>query len=446
MSRKFHRVRAARVKLADRLAAERRAGAKRPNAGEVIAKLGDHLARRRAAGSYQQADFAAEGAQLNNMAPSIDVGGVSGVRVLQQGIDTLVLNIYGQLRDDVAECLAAAKQDAQAADLGEALSPLPPFDGVVPLMQASGVAYYEYHLRSPDLTVIIAKPGGRSSRPVAVLTLRAETLWRLGGGGLVAAKKAAYWLTSQFEAGYRVQVRAVHLATDYQGRVIAYSDIENAIKRAPYQIHGGDLGGDSLATRHARNGGLESLSAGKSNNLRLNLYDKTLEAPKKGKLWVFDLWRGCVGYAEGEPVWRVEFQFGREFLHARGIETLDDLVPQLSALWRYGMAWFSFRTPNPADTNRSRWAIAPWWLTLSQWGVAGGGGIPKVKVVRPRLDRLATGLAGYLTSFMAVADLDSADAAINHALRIAADGDMAKMDLRLGAKRLRYAGFTMASA
>jgi hypothetical protein len=380
------------------------------------------------------------------MAPSIDGGGVSGVRVLQQGIDTLVLSIYGQLRDDVAECLAVAKEDAQAADLGEALSPLPPFDGVVPLMQASGVKYYEYHLRSPDLDLTIAKPGGRSPRPVAVLTLRAQTLWRMGGGGLVAAKLAGQWLTSQFETGYRVQVRRVDLATDYQGHVIDYPDLQNAIKRAPYTVYSGDTAGDAMETHHARGGGLETVSAGKVNNLRLNLYDKRLQIAKKGLTWVHDLWQGCAGYRDGEPTWRVEFQFGREFLHSRRIETLDDLVPALSALWRYAMAWWSFRTPDPADTNRSRWAIAPWWLRLSVWGSAGGGGIPKIKVVRPRLDRLATGLAGYLTSFMAVADLDSAAAAIDHALRIAADGDMGKMDLRLGAKRLRYAGFTMASA
>jgi hypothetical protein len=445
MSSKFHRVKSARLKLADKLAAERRAGTKRPNAGEVIAQLGDHVARRRAAGRYGQAGFAGEGAPLNNMAPSLDGSDLSGVRVLQQGLDTLVLNVYGVLRDDVAECLASALDDARASELGEALSPLPPFDGVVPLMQEQGAPYYAYRMLSPDLTVIVSKPGGRSPRPTAVLTLRAECLWRLGGGGLVAARMAERWLTSQFETGYRVQVRAVHLATDYQGYVIGYPDLQNTIKRAAYTVYSDDADDGSLAVRHARNNGIQSLASGKSNNLRLNLYDKLLKVKKDGATWVLDLWDGCAGYRRGEPTWRLEYQYGREFLHARGIETLDDLVPSIAGLWGYAAGWFSFRTPAD-DANRSRWPIAPWWLTLSKWGAAGGGGIPKVKVVRPRLDRLATGLAGYLTSFMAVADLNSAAAAIDHALRIAADGDMAKMDLRLGAKRLRYAGFTMASA
>jgi hypothetical protein len=116
------------------------------------------------------------------MAPSKGVSGKSPIVVLQQGLDTVVLSVWGSLREDVAELLAMAKEEAQEAELGEALSPLPPFSGTVPLMQAMGVPYYDYHLTTDDIDIIIRKPGRGTVRASAVITLRSSFLWRMGGG------------------------------------------------------------------------------------------------------------------------------------------------------------------------------------------------------------------------------------------------------------------------
>jgi hypothetical protein len=447
MSSRHHRVKTARAKLADRLAAERRAGTKRPNAGEVIAQLGDYVARRRAAGSYQQADFPGEGARPNNMAPSKYTAPGGPVRVLQQGIDTLVLNVYGTLKEDWLETLAMAKEEAQAAPGEMALSPLPPFDGTTPLMRSTGRPYYEWVAISPDVDVKIRKPSAASHRPVAVVRVSSEALWRLGRGGRSAALLASVWLQPIFkEDGYRVQVSRVDLATDYQGHVPQRDDLQHVVKRAGHTEHVAD-GDDETATNWDRGNRLTGFNAGRSTNVRASGYDKSREINVSGKAWFRDLWGRSAGYRADLPVWRMEFQCGRAFLGKRRIETVDDLLLHLAALWRYGMAWYSFRQPGGADTNRSRWPVAAWWLALTPWRTEDGGELPKLAVVRPRYDRLVSGFVGYLTSMMAISGLDSPSHALDAALHTATLGgtETAKIEASLAAKHLRYANFTMAT-
>ncbi len=194
-SKAIHRCKSVREARQERFAAEFRSKGKRLNAGEVLARLGEHVASR-------AVQVPLEGAQSDNMAPSKDIGPDSVV-VLHQSLDTLFLNYYGALRDDVVECLAMAKEDAQSSYAGEAASPLPPFDGVTPRMQDSGVKYYEWRLFSRDVTVTIARPS-RSKRPNAVVRVSSECLHRLGYEA--AARLAAGYLLPLFEGYARVQV------------------------------------------------------------------------------------------------------------------------------------------------------------------------------------------------------------------------------------------------
>jgi hypothetical protein len=384
---------------------------------------------------------------------------VSNLVVLQQGIDSIWLNVYGSVKEDVLECLAMAKEEAIASAANEALSPLPPFDGTTPLMLSTGVKFYEWHLRSQDVDVQLRKPSKRSPRPAAVLRVSAEALWRLGGGGVVAARLAEDWLRPIFEVdGYRVTVSRGHLASDFQGYVPVLADLENVVSRAGDEEYFDEEKGDDAVFRD-RKKRLTGVASGKSNNLRLNMYDKVLQVKKKGLSWVFDLWEGCKGYRAGEATWRDELQFGRKFLHDRGIETLDDFIAAIPGLWAYGMGWYSFRVSSEADSNRSRWDVAGWWQKLSTWGAVESEPLPRVKVVRPRLHRLSAGLAGYLTSVMAITGLDSASDALDVALDVVCaekvplgfeDGGLQRgrlgahlLDRKLAAKRLRYAGFTM---
>jgi hypothetical protein len=189
------------------------------------------------------------------------------------------------------------------------------------------------------------------------------------------------------------------------------------------------------------------------------MYDKVGQVKKKGLTWVFDMWERSAVYEPGAATWRVELQFGRSLLHARGIETLDDLEREIPALWGYGMGWYSFRVPSKTDSNKSRWAVAGWWQDLSTWGGLATPALPRVKVVRPRLRRLSAGLVGYLTAVMAITEINDPGGAVAAALDMVCaekvplafeDGGLQSRRLgthilegKLAAKRLRYEGFTM---
>jgi hypothetical protein len=434
------RVKSYREKATDRLAAKRKQAAIPVGMAKVLESIADYGEK---VGSVTQLELG-DGARPNNMAPSkYMVGKSDGLVVLQRGIDSLWLNIYGVVNEDVLECLAMAKEDALASDGDEALSPLPPFDGTTPLMLSTGVKFYEWHLRSQDVDVQIRKPSKRSPRPMAVVRVSAQALWRLGGGGFVAARLAADWLRPIFEgSSYRVTVSKVHLASDVQGYVPVLADLENVVSRAGDEEYFDEEKGDDAVFRD-RKKRLTGVASGKSNNLRLNMYDKVLQVKKKGLTWVFDLWERCAGYKADSPVWRIEFQYGRSWLHGRGIESLDDLEKVIAGLWAYGMAWYSFRVPG-GDTNRSRWEVASWWQALSVWVSSAAGDLPRVKVVRPRLNRLAAGLFGYLTSVMAITGHDRYEDAVQAVIGIERDKrGVYQLDRRLAAKQLRYAGFSM---
>jgi hypothetical protein len=437
------RVKLHREKLADRLAAERRKNAPPIGMAAVMERIAEH-----GKSESKQLELG-EGARPNNMAPSKysavkSSQTVSSANIIYQGIDSIWFNYFGTIREDVLECLEWAKEDAQESESGEALSPLPPFDGTTPLMLGQGLPFYAYRALSQDVQVQLRKPNKKSPRPSAIVRVSAEALARLGRGGLVAARLAERWLMPLFEPeGYRVVVSHLHLATDYQGYVPAWADVDNMVSRAGGEGRPGDddTGNVVFWDRRKR---LSGIASGKSNNLRLNMYDKVKQVTKKGLTWVFDMWEGSAMYEAGAPTWRNEFQYGRSLLHAREIETMDDVEREIPALWGYGMQWASFRTPSKTDTNKSRWAVASWWEDLSTWGGVPVPALPKVKVVRPRLYRITAGLVGYLTTAMALTGLDSYQDVVQAAVDIeVSKSGPARLDRKLAAKRLRYEGFTM---
>ena len=104
------------------------------------------------------------------------------------------------------------------------------------------------------------------------------------------------------------------------------------------------------------------------------LYDKVLEIRKSGKTYLYELWQAA-GYRNGNPVWRLEFQFKRQLLSQLGQVLLIDVLKNLNGLWDYATTkWLRLCIPNPADSTRTRWPIHPLWGYLSSvdWETPGG--------------------------------------------------------------------------
>jgi hypothetical protein len=373
-----------------------------------------------------------------------------GVQVLAFGIDSIWLNVRGDLPEELLVLLDWAKEMAQDSPTRQELSPLPPFLGGNLMTQPSGVKGYDYVARSSDVTVQLRRPVGLPLPPM-VLRLSSECLWRLGGGGWNAIDAAVSWVHEVFPSGCQITVSRVDQCADVLGWVPAVADLGGIVKRAdklqPYTPEGAMVYEDGIGYVLAKGDCLTGLSAGRSTRARASVYDKTREIRVSGKEWFRDVWAQRLGGEVASDVWRVEYQYGREFLHKYRIETVDDLRAHQGALWRYGLAWFSWRARNADDPDHpQRWPLLPVWDALLG-ELPGSEPLPLVKVARPKLARLAHASYGYMTSIMALtgaADEEEALRRVLHIVELNKGGQ--KMAEVLRKKKQQYAGRTMADS
>lgn len=118
----------------------------------------------------------------------------------------------------------------------------------------------------------------------------------------------------------------------------------------------------------------------------------------------------------GEQVWRLEFEFKRDFLRERSLSSLDTVLAQLGSLWQYATTeWLRLTVPNESDSTRSRWPTHPLWSALSevQWEAGDGIRLERFSTRRTPDERRLYGLVyGSLASYMAIHQIDDRDEAI----------------------------------
>jgi hypothetical protein len=146
------------------------------------------------------------------------------------------------------------------------------------------------------------------------------------------------------------------------------------------------------------------------------LYNKIQEIVHSSKNWAMNLWLP-MGWQPGEDVWRLEFEFKREFLKDRCLTSLDDVLGNLNGLWRYVTTeWLRLTVPNEADSTRTRWPTHELWSTLAlvDWDSAQSTLLDKCTTARnPTELRLITVVLGAMTSYMALHRIDDRNVAIN---------------------------------
>ena len=124
-----------------------------------------------------------------------------------------------------------------------------------------------------------------------------------------------------------------------------------------------------------------------------------MELSVRGSEWPKAPW---VDWDQGQPVWRVEFQFRRRSLASLGCSTPAEALASREELWRYATQWLSLRTPT-TDSNRARWPVAPEWEMIRQAQV-GSPTSPLVRELVRSADelRMIRGLVGYASSLAAL--------------------------------------------
>ena len=146
-------------------------------------------------------------------------------------------------------------------------------------------------------------------------------------------------------------------------------------------------------------------SIGYGGDISARLYNKTIEIKKSGKDYLFALWKEA-GWNEEQDVWRLEFQYMREFLNQVNSAPLETFLTHQGSIWHFSCTdWLRLCIPNLKDSNTSRWPTHPLWAALSQlsWEDNPDKSLKRIRKKRIPSDDILYkhGMAG-LTSFMAL--------------------------------------------
>lgn len=268
---------------------------------------------------------------------------------LASGVDALYLSGRADVPSELAELLEARR--GEAAEAG--LVPVE-LGGVEFAVAAHGFGKYRFCLQHRHGQV-----GITSSRrlPAVRVQPRTEFLHGVGPSGAVG------WFDSVLsrELGpLALSASRLDLYADWQGwqlhgdqrrRFVCRADRRDTHERHDL-LTGFEFGRRTTATICAR------------------IYDKTAEVDAKGH----DFWRDIWGpvFDPAKPVLRVEFEFGRDGLRQFGIDTPTEAIDAVGALWASATSeWLTYRSPT-ADSERSRWPIAPEWRRIQRAAVCSG--------------------------------------------------------------------------
>lgn len=308
---------------------------------------------------------------------------------LRWGTDSLYLSYPGSLSAEVEARLKSLKQLAQDPDPSQQSQAQYPLGSHLFEVKDKGASLFPYILDDNTFRIQLARPS--KSLPMAYVKIASGYLSSISPAD---AEKALYALLSDLgEIKGSPNVSRIDLFVDF----VSFEDMESWTRHAWLTRATG-------INAYAVDGKFSGWSIGTSGILSARLYNKRLEIEKSGKHYLFDLWRK-VGWTEGEPVWRLEFEFKRETLTQRRLSSLDQVLGNLNGLWSYAMTeWLRLTLPNPDDQTRSRWPIHPLWGYLSaiDWETDGGPLLLRHSDARlPSKDRLFSMGLHTLISFMA---------------------------------------------
>ena len=169
--------------------------------------------------------------------------------------------------------------------------------------------------------------------------------------------------------------------------------------------------GQTLETYEA-GGELTGFSFGrrKTGTVVARIYDKTRDAERKGSDFWLDVWGN--GFDPAKPVFRVEFEMARTALREYGLDTLDQVLDAVPALWvSVTSEWLTYRSPT-ADQTRARWPVAPEWQAVQRAKLAEGAfGIRRmydgrIKGSVRRLMRPLNGLVAHYGALVGADDIE----------------------------------------
>jgi len=316
--------------------------------------------------------------------------GVGVLRVRSTGVDTLNLAVKGPVRKQVWELVGEAKAQAQTSADSELIDF--PVTGQAFLLRPHGVRGYTYWLSSPDFELML---GTSEKFPAVLVQMHSAYMHSMGVDG--SLRLVEQLLGHDIFAGpYELMVSRIDLYADVQGWLPELTDLRRFVGFGRHR-----RGFEERQLTYMTGSRLTGFMFGKG-ALVGRVYDKTVEIRRRGLSWLPDLW-GTDG--QGDPIWRLEFQYRRAALVEFNLRTVGDVLAAAQDLWRYATEdWLSLRTPT-SDRRQRRWPVDPVWKEIRRIQIAPG----MTGVVRRRLQeadelRLVQGFQGYASSLAARRD------------------------------------------
>jgi hypothetical protein len=311
---------------------------------------------------------------------------MSDFKVLSSGVDTLHLSARGTLDEAVMADVEAARD--QAREEGEPARFEVP--GGAFLVRGHGARFYHHLLNSSDLDL---KLGAGENFPSAVAELRSSFLHAVGP--VAAVERVSDVLSGFHQGSPRLSVSRVDLYADVQGLVLDVDDLRRFVTRARdrglYSPEGEVWASGRRTTgfRFGRGGVIG------------RIYDKSIEVEVSGKGWMWDVWGPDVD--RDLPIWRVEFECKREFLHSYQFVGVDDTLAALQDLWLYLTDdWLSLRS-RTRDQRERRWPVDPIWERVHGIQIAPGlCGVVRRRIAELQEERTLSLMQGCLTSLAAL--------------------------------------------
>lgn len=272
-------------------------------------------------------------------------------RILRCGVDSLYLSFPGKLSEESEAKLIRLKEKAQSPDPREKAQAQWVVDDHAFEVKDKGAGVFAFVLEDACFRISFAK---RSANKLPMASVKLSSRYLSTVTPLQGMQKALSILTSMGQLDAEPSVSRIDLFTDF----VSFEDMESWNR-------------DAWVTRaerlhqYAEHSKFSGWSIGNGGPIMMRLYDKNLQIEKVGAQYLRSLW-DLGGWKDGQPVWRLEFEYKRELLTRLGLNGFEAVMAQLNALWSYAMVdWLRLCIPSLDDATRSRWPVHPLWAALS---------------------------------------------------------------------------------
>ena len=272
------------------------------------------------------------------------------IKFLRFGVDSLYLSYQGELFESVDEKLHNLKIKARSDNQGQQAKAQYKIGDHLFEVKDKGTSMFAYILEDNAFRIQLSRP--KKAVPMAYIKISSEYLTYKTPAD---AEKAISHILSELgvlQSG--ANVSRIDLYVDF----VSHQNME-AWTRQAWVTRAGSV------SAYAINKQFSGWAIGMGGVIGARLYDKLLEITTSNKGYLIPLWEAG-GRLEGEPVWRLEFEFKRDFLNQKDIIALKDTLAHLNGLWSYACTeWLKLTIPNEHDETRARWPIHPLWQQLA---------------------------------------------------------------------------------